>query len=87
MSDKSIPRVLRVEHVERDNRESMRSGSRSAHYRDWTHADVLTPFGEIHVRLSGFHCGRSCYPKLIAIAMKQAWLNFCAADTFAVKRG
>ena len=86
MSDKSIPRVLRVEHVERDSREVMWVGGRSAHYRDWTNADVLTPFGEIHVRLSGFHCQRRAYPKLIAIAMQQAWLNFCEADTFAVKR-
>lgn len=83
---KDIPRVMRVEHVERDNREHMRVGSLTPHYRDWTNADVMTPFGEIHVRLSGFHCQRRSYPHLIALAMEMAWQNFCNTDTFAVNR-
>lgn len=77
MSDKFIPRVLRVEHIERDDRLSMMAGRRSSHYSDWTEAVVLTPFGEIHVKLPGFHCQRRSYPALIEVAMDQAWLNFC----------
>ncbi len=77
MSDKSIPRVLRVEHCERDKRFAMRRGMRTASYRDWTEADVMTPFGEVHVKLPGFFAERRYYPKLIELAMYKAWSKFC----------
>ena len=77
MSDKSIPRVLRVEHVERDSRAAMMTGVRSSHYHHYTAADVMTPFGSIPVYIEGFHCTRKSYPKLITLAMDKVWRQFC----------
>jgi len=84
MTDKPIPRVMRVEHTERDSRFAMMSGQRTGRYREHTVADVMTPMGEIHVRLEGYHCERHLYQPLLDAAMDQAWLNFCSADTFAM---
>lgn len=77
MSDKSIPRVMRVEHCERDSRHAMMAGRRSPSYRDWTEADVMTPIGEVHVSVPGFHAERRSYPKLIEAGMRLAWMRFC----------
>lgn len=86
MGEKPIPRMMRVEHCERDSRTAMIAGERTSSYRDWTVADVMTPMGEIHVRLPGYHCERRLYQPLFDAAMDQAWLNFCTADSFAMVR-
>jgi hypothetical protein len=77
LADRPIPRVMRVEYCQRDK-------IAGGYWREWTEADVMTPFGEIHVNLPGYHAERPCYPALIDAAMDQAWLNFCSNDTFAL---
>lgn len=76
-SERPVPRVMRVEHCERDTRFAMMRGEHSSRYKEWTEADVMTPMGEIHVIMSGFHAQRKSYPGLITKAMDEAWRRFC----------
>jgi len=79
-----VPRVLRVEHGMRASLQE-KDIRRPGAIAEWTEADVLTQFGEVHVRVPGFQADRRCYPALIEVAMDQAWFNFCTADMFAMR--
>jgi len=71
--DKPVPRVMRVEYCQRDK---IMGGS----WREWTEADVMTPIGEVHISLPGYHAERVCYPSLIDAAMDLAWRRFCHCE-------
>ena len=61
---------MRVEYCQRDK-------VAGGQWVEWTEADVMTPCGEIHVSLPGYHAERSCYPELLDAAMHEAWAIFC----------
>ena len=67
-----IPRVMRVEYCQRDK-------IWGGEWREWTEADVMTPMGEIHVSMPGYHAEKPQYPALMDFAMDKAWLLFCTA--------
>lgn len=67
-----VPRVMRVEYCQRDR---IMGGA----WRDWTEADVMTPIGEVHVTLPGYHAEKPQYPTLMDRAMDHAWMEFCEA--------
>lgn len=76
MSEKKIadvPRVLRVEYLMRAKISTGRV------YADATDAEVMTPMGQIYVRVRGYHATKDKYPALMAAAMDVAWGEFCNA--------
>ena len=74
VDEKMVPRVMRTEYTTRANLHDFIN--RPGAMLEYTEAWIMTPVGELRVKVEGYRCERVHYQNLVERAMQLAWMKF-----------